>query len=367
MKKCNFKFEKENRLSGVSGIMRVKNDAEFISLAIDSCIDALDELIIVYNDCSDESPQIIEQKRLQYPQKIKVFEYTPKVYSVNLTKEEYEFAKSFPPDSEHLLCNYYNYALSKISFQYALKIDADQIYFTEELKAWCDAYRTKRVNSIFKSLCGAFFWFYVKMTKLLGNRLNRVVPLIPFGGRSFFIGCYKLFAKNAISLFGAQISLAGLNIFCSNDECFVSMGKCNDQINILPPYNGTGDHLIFEAKSSTYYEPFDSEDYNRQRSDKFSLIEKFVGDKYPIPVGVFWFHMNAMRKNVRDRVAEVKRTYPEYFVAVEDFLDMDYMRNMEKMIDPKMAAPNERALFQLLQLDPEKKMLYKYLNRVIDE
>ena len=66
------------RLNGISGILRVKNDAEFLAEAIDSCIDALDELIIVYNDCSDESPQIIKEKAHQYS-KIKYYEYKPKI------------------------------------------------------------------------------------------------------------------------------------------------------------------------------------------------------------------------------------------------------------------------------------------------
>ena len=36
--------------NGLSGIMRVKNEARFIADCIDSCIEALDELVIVYND-----------------------------------------------------------------------------------------------------------------------------------------------------------------------------------------------------------------------------------------------------------------------------------------------------------------------------
>lgn len=44
---------------GVSGILRVKNDADFLDECINSCIDTLDELIIVYNDCSDNTPDII--------------------------------------------------------------------------------------------------------------------------------------------------------------------------------------------------------------------------------------------------------------------------------------------------------------------
>ena len=72
----------KERKKGVSGIMRIKNDAQFIEASVDSCIDALDELIIVWNDCSDNSPAVIERMREKYPDKIKCYEYKHKVYSV---------------------------------------------------------------------------------------------------------------------------------------------------------------------------------------------------------------------------------------------------------------------------------------------
>ena len=39
----------------VAGIMRVRNEGNFIHDCVESCIDALDELIVVYNDCTDNS------------------------------------------------------------------------------------------------------------------------------------------------------------------------------------------------------------------------------------------------------------------------------------------------------------------------
>ena len=55
---------------GVSGLMRVKNEERFVAASIDSCIDALDELVICYEECSDNTPAILEAKRQQYPEKI---------------------------------------------------------------------------------------------------------------------------------------------------------------------------------------------------------------------------------------------------------------------------------------------------------
>ena len=45
----------------ISGIMRVKNDGQFIERCIESCIDALDELIVVHNDCTDNSVAEIDK------------------------------------------------------------------------------------------------------------------------------------------------------------------------------------------------------------------------------------------------------------------------------------------------------------------
>ena len=56
-------FLKKERPVGVSGLLRVKNDAEFLSDCMESCIDALDELIICYQDCTDNAPEIILEKQ----------------------------------------------------------------------------------------------------------------------------------------------------------------------------------------------------------------------------------------------------------------------------------------------------------------
>ena len=54
---------------GVSGLLRCKNCEDFLEMSIDSCIDGLDELIAVYHDCTDRTPQILRQKAAQYPDK----------------------------------------------------------------------------------------------------------------------------------------------------------------------------------------------------------------------------------------------------------------------------------------------------------
>ena len=124
-----------NRKLGLTGLMRVMNDAETLAKSIDSCVNSLDELVITFNDCTDESPRIIEQKKQQYPDKIKVVPYPYHVMGVDLTDDEYAYVKSLPSDAPCLLATYYNNALQYVNFKYVVKIDADQIYFSSGLLA----------------------------------------------------------------------------------------------------------------------------------------------------------------------------------------------------------------------------------------
>ena len=111
-----------HRQPGLTGLMRVMNDSLTLAQSIDSCISVLDELIITYNDCTDESPQIIARKKQEHPDKIQVIPYPYHVYGVNLTDEEYEYVKSLPDDSPYLLASYYNNALKYANYQYPINL-----------------------------------------------------------------------------------------------------------------------------------------------------------------------------------------------------------------------------------------------------
>lgn len=341
----NTKVKNEKKLnirkSGVSGIMRVKNDAEFIEYSIESCIHALDELIIVYNDCSDDSPLIIEKMKKKYPEKIKVFEYQHKIFSVGLTKEEFEYVRELPEDSEHLLATYYNYALSKATFKYALKIDADQIYFSKTLQNLLDAYRGKIKASInIKNICS----FLIILISLLQSKLFRVINS-NVDYKKYFDG-YKSLVLVLIKYFKIPVSLSGLNVFFK-DEWYITMGGINDQLNILPPYNGVGDHIIFKISKRTRYIPDIQPSYCLMTSTKYSIIEKFVGISTALPFGFLWFHLNSMRVKIYDRQLNNFKTYPSKFINFKAFQERDYKDIVTKI--PKILFSNRlKRLFNIL-------------------
>ncbi len=111
-----------SRPPGISAYMRIKNEEQFVRLAIESHLPFYDEIVAVYNDCTDNTEEILLELQAQHPDKIKVFHYLPKVHPIG-TKEHAQM----PDDSVHGMANYYNYALSKTMYNTATKLDADHL------------------------------------------------------------------------------------------------------------------------------------------------------------------------------------------------------------------------------------------------
>ena len=332
-------------MKGVSGIMRVKNDAEFITASIASCINALDELIVVYNDCTDNSAEIIDVMRQRYPQKIRVFEYPYRVFGVGLTKDEYEAAKELPDDSPALLCNYYNFALSKVRYDYAIKIDADQIYFTERLKKWCDVVRegNKEKGSF---LLGSLFNCYFRIYRLLCLKMRKRLPLMPKWLVSLLKPHYEYYAIQQTIRGKSCLSVSGINVF-KDIDWNVSLGLKHDSINVLPPFNGENDHLLFRVSDKTYYRKFDMEYYNLISNSSYSLIEEFVHPYKPMLMGFCWFHLNSMRNRLKKEIQKVKKDNPAAFMPIGQFLSHDY-RDVERRTDKRIHTLYQRILFSYI-------------------
>lgn len=117
------------RTDGISGFIRCKNEGEYLEQVIDSWIDLVDELIIVFNDCIDNSEDIIEKALLKYPNKIKAYHYLPKVFAQGT--DEY---RNLEPSDYQSLVNYYNFALNKTTKKWCLKIDGDIILDSQKIQ-----------------------------------------------------------------------------------------------------------------------------------------------------------------------------------------------------------------------------------------
>lgn len=314
-----------HRQPGLTGLMRVMNDSLTLAQSIDSCISVLDELIITYNDCTDESPQIIARKKQEHPDKIQVIPYPYHVYGVNLTDEEYEYVKSLPDDSPYLLASYYNNALKYANYQYVVKIDADQIYFTEKLAKL----RNDIVNGIPESfisrmigdIIGSYFitrisnkWMWIKW-HLSHNLFRFFLPL--------FKAPYYKYAISELRNGNANLSLSGINALCVKGKWYSPIG-CKTGYGIWNPYNGEGDTLVFEATDNTYYVPRDL--YTYKSSDgKHAYIERFVHeDKAELNIGMIWFHLKPMQSDTLPQLKESDRYKEACLVRLTDLMKMSY-------------------------------------------
>lgn len=336
-------WDSENLKIGVSGLMRVKDDEEFIAQSIDSCIEALDELIIVYNGCTDRTPEIIETKAIQYAGKIRYFEYEPIVYANNLTKEEYDFVKSQPIDSPHLLANYYNFGLSKVGYKYVMKIDADQIYFTDQLKEICDAYRSDRKR--IPSAVNLFSFIYFYLSLLLYKKTG--FDVLFFKSANY---CrYRKALLSLITIFKMPVFFSGYNVFYKDGLWYSTLGKKRDNnINILPPFNGLTDHTLFTLSRKTFFKPFEQREYTLLNSYGFAVIEKFQGVRFAFPVGFMWIHLNSCRKRIIAKQFRNFEESQESFMLFQNFLNLSFS---------EVNCTNDKLILQ-----DQSRRLYHYLH-----
>jgi len=127
----------EKRTKGLSMFIRTRNGEDFLEEAIESHIQFLDELVVVYNRCTDDTEKILEKLMRKY-KRIKVFDYVPKVYPPG-SKKHIEL----PPDSKNSLVNYYNFALTRTTKTVVAKLDDDHIGLSKGLEKVTKVIREK--------------------------------------------------------------------------------------------------------------------------------------------------------------------------------------------------------------------------------
>jgi hypothetical protein len=118
----------ENRMPGVSAFMRIRNGAFSLEAAIRSHIGHFDEIVALYNRCTDETPEILHRLACEYGPKLRVFHYLPEVFPPGSDGHRTE-----PPDSPRSLVAYYNCALSLTRFSHATKLDDDHLAMDDAL------------------------------------------------------------------------------------------------------------------------------------------------------------------------------------------------------------------------------------------
>lgn len=166
------------RRPGISAFMRIRNGADFLERVIESHIGQFDEIVAVYNQCTDATPEILKRLVARHGDRLRVFHYLPPVYPPGSPGHAAE-----PPTSERSLVNYYNYALARTRFSVAIKLDDDQLSMPAALQRLTDRIRNDGIpDDEVWTLCG------INLARDETGRYGIPVtrPLASLGDHAFF-------------------------------------------------------------------------------------------------------------------------------------------------------------------------------------
>ena len=126
------------RPGGISAMMRIRNGAEYLRETIESHVEHYDEIVAAYNECSDDTENILHALAARYPGKVRPLHYLPEVvlpYSAEHNRT--------PTESVHSLANYYNWTMARTRFDTVVKLDDDHLAIPTAL---ADAVRSVRAD-----------------------------------------------------------------------------------------------------------------------------------------------------------------------------------------------------------------------------
>jgi hypothetical protein len=178
------------RVPGIAGFMRLRNEAAFLDAAFETHLQGLDELVVVYNRCTDETPAICRRWAERHPDRIRLFEYEPEV--VPLSAPE---AKTIDPRDENSLANYYNWSLTRTTREIVIKVDGDHVGDPGRFARTCDRVRRRLARD--------------EAWPIYGLNITR-------GARG--VGIYNLYGFDP--QFGRDGRRRGPPAFTSGDHCF---------------------------------------------------------------------------------------------------------------------------------------------------
>src|SRR5581483_4356771 len=115
-------FDSASKAAGLSAIVCLKNEAEFALASLESINPSFDEIIIVYNGCTDRTPEIVAEFARQQGNRVRAFHYVPRVAPLGSREHQ-----TTPANSIHSFVHQCNFALSKASFQIRCHWGGDQI------------------------------------------------------------------------------------------------------------------------------------------------------------------------------------------------------------------------------------------------
>lgn len=123
-------FAVAHKKPGLSALVRLHNEEEFAYASLNSIVPYFDEIVVVFNDCTDRTPDIVADFAAEHPRLVRVFKYVPVVMPPGNPHQHGDLS----PHSVHSLVYYCNFGLSKASYQIRCKWDGDQIAIPQTME-----------------------------------------------------------------------------------------------------------------------------------------------------------------------------------------------------------------------------------------
>ena len=123
-KKLKNYFNKDNRNPGISFVLRAHNEQDNIRKSIESLgkVTIPHEIIVVLNNCTDDTQKIVTELKEKYPIKLYYYNYP-------LSRAGYENIVTNENDN-HSFVNFTNFSFDKANYKWLFKWDAD--FFASE-------------------------------------------------------------------------------------------------------------------------------------------------------------------------------------------------------------------------------------------
>lgn len=129
------------RLPGISAFLRTRNGGDFLAATIKSHIAHYDEIVAVYNQCEDDTAEILASLAQDNPDRLRVYHYTDKVVPLGSRAHA-----ETPGDHPESMVNYSNFALAMTRHRVAVKLDDDHLAIPDAVAAICRDWRNGRAD-----------------------------------------------------------------------------------------------------------------------------------------------------------------------------------------------------------------------------
>lgn len=134
-------FDPRRRAPGISAIVRLKNEAQFVAQSVTSILPFADDVVITFNDCTDATPEIVADLARRHPEQIRAYEYVPHVFPSGSDEQ-----RTLPPDHINSFVFYNNFALSRARRRVCFLWDGDQVAIPQAFERLVHQIRTLKPN-----------------------------------------------------------------------------------------------------------------------------------------------------------------------------------------------------------------------------